>query len=242
LSLFNLANLLNTTAAVDAVVRAIPVPLLLKEISEDLSIVSRLLTPANQTADGATGDDKAEQRDDIESPPLSTNVNATGSNNITGNSTETTSTVPPLPGLDQLHLTNRLRTASDELRRFRLLGLPSLGDILDGSANLTRATLNRTLERLASRQPLWNQLNARDSLKGAEGDGNTTSTASIVIEDDGEYYYEDYEEEGKLKFILELGVSIFFQNSQKRRRLLFVDELSVKYEVVKDIFLTCCTK
>jgi hypothetical protein len=192
LSLFGLANLLNTTAAVDAVVRAIPVPLLLKEISEDLSLVSRLLTPANQTADAGVGE--AEQREGTE--PL---VSGGNNNTTANNSTDTVSESPtPLPGLDQLHLTNRLRTASDELRRFRLLGLPSLGDILDGSANLTRTTLNRTLERLA-KKPVWNPLlEARDSLKGTDEGGNSTSAAaSLIIEDDSEYYYEDYEEEGK---------------------------------------------
>ena len=174
--MFGLASLLNTT---DAVVRSLSVPLLLREISEDLSLVSRMLVPVNQTTT-TTAQQTAKQREIPEQ--LLSNNNSSASNS----SSTDTSTAPA--GLDQLHLTNRLRVATEELRRFRLLGLPSLGDILDSSANLTQATLNRTLERL--RLP-----EARQSLTDLE-DGNTTSTAALVIEDDEEYYYDD-DEEGK---------------------------------------------
>ena len=138
-----------------------------------------MLVPVNQTTT-TTAQQTAKQREIPEQ--LLSNNNSSASNS----SSTDTSTAPA--GLDQLHLTNRLRVATEELRRFRLLGLPSLGDILDSSANLTQATLNRTLERL--RLP-----EARQSLTDLE-DGNTTSTAALVIEDDEEYYYDD-DEEGK---------------------------------------------
>ena len=127
----------------DAVVRALPLPLLLREISEDLSLVSRMLTPANQTE--ATKDDLADMADEQL-------TNSTSGYNSTEPST--TPAAPPA-SLDQLHLTSRLRTAGEELRRFRLLGLPSISDL----ANLTQTTLNRTLERLV--QPILNH-RARD--------------------------------------------------------------------------------
>jgi hypothetical protein len=154
---------------VDALVRSLPIPLLLREISEDLSLMSRLLSPQNATAT----DPETRERSDL----LLELQNSSNSNSS------------EKAGLEQLHLTSRLRAASDELRRFSLPGLPSVGDILDSSANLTQATLNQTLERLG--QPLWRQLRP---IKGT----NTTSSPVIVDENDEyEYYYDEDEEEGK---------------------------------------------
>ncbi len=164
---------MNTTAAVDALVRSLPIPLLLREISEDLSLMSRLLSPQNATAP----DPEQRERSDLL-------LELQNSSSSSSNSSEKA-------GLEQLHLTSRLRAASDELRRFSLPGLPSVGDILDSSANLTQATLNQTLERLG--QPLWRQLRP---VKGAD-ETNTTSSPVIVDENDEYEYYYDDEEEGR---------------------------------------------
>jgi hypothetical protein len=157
---------------VDALVRSLPIPLLLREISEDLSLMSRLFSPQNATA----VDPETRERSDL----LLELQNSSSSSNSSEKA-----------GLEQLHLTSRLRAASDELRRFSLPGLPSVGDILDSSANLTQATLNQTLERLG--QPLWRQLRPT---KGAD-ETNTTSSPVIVDENEEYEYYYDEDEEGK---------------------------------------------
>jgi hypothetical protein len=134
--------------------------------------MSRLLSPQNATAT----DPQTRERSDL----LLELQNSSSSNSSSSNSSEKA-------GLEQLHLTSRLRAASDELRRFSLPGLPSVGDILDSSANLTQATLNQTLERLG--QPLWRPLRP---VKGT----NTTSSPVIVDENDEYEYYYDEDEEG----------------------------------------------
>jgi hypothetical protein len=164
---------------VDALVRSLPIPLLLREISEDLSLMSRLLSPQNATA--ATDHETRERSD------LLLELQDSSSSSSNSNSSEKAGSLKSA-GLEQLHLTSRLRAASDELRRFSLPGLPSVGDILDSSANLTQATLNQTLERLG--QPLWRQLRP---IKAT----NTTSSPVIVEENDEYEYYYDDEEEGK---------------------------------------------
>jgi hypothetical protein len=184
-SLFGLAGLLNTTAAVDALVRSLPIPLLLREISEDLSLMSRLLSPQNATAT----DPETRERSDL-LLELQNSSSSSSSNSNRSNSGEKAGSLKSA-GLEQLHLTSRLRAASDELRRFSLPGLPSVGDILDSSANLTQATLNQTLERLG--QPLWRQLRP---IKG-DDETNTTSSPVIVDENDEYEYYYDEDEEGK---------------------------------------------
>jgi hypothetical protein len=168
---------------VDALVRSLPIPLLLREISEDLSLMSRLLSPQNATAT----DHETRERSDLLLELQ--NSSSSSSNSNSSNSSEKA-------GLEQLHLTSRLRAASDELRRFSLPGLPSVGDILDSSANLTQATLNQTLERLG--QPLWRQLRP---VKG-DDETNTTSSPVIVDENDEYEYYYDEDEEGKTVFCL----------------------------------------